>query len=175
MPCHLLNHMCHHKQVHSRSVLTANTPAFSPPSHLCPQPPHALLPPRHLSYPLQWVLPPNASVCLCVCVADATSEALSQSGHLRLLLFSLCSHPDCASCLMHFLTSETLLSCLLSAVKSCSCKRSDNQSASPLWHRTCIFLSWTAGGNCHHQPWQCLKSSPSIGAALGVLAVYRAS
>ena len=86
-----------------------------------------------------------------------------------------CCHHDCASCLMRFLTSWVLSYCLPSAVKSCSCKRSDNHSVPPLWHLTPIFLGWTPGGNCHHQPQQCLKSPPGTGTAVGVLGACHAS
>ena len=139
--------------------------------HLCLPSARALLSPRHRSHPLH-DFPMPLSVSLFVWQMLPRKHCPS---HAACISFSLCCHHDCASCLMHFLTSWALLSCLPSAVQSCSCKRSDNQSVTPLWHLTCIFLSWTAGGNCHHQPRLCLKSSPHTGTAVSVLGVCHAS
>ena len=139
--------------------------------HLCLPPPRDLLPPRHLSHPLHnFPMPLSAFVFVWQMLHQTHCPK-----HVTCISCSLCCHHDCASSLTRFLTSWALSYCLPSAVKSCSCKRSDNHSVPPLWHLTRIFLGWTPGGNCHHQPHQCLKSPPGTGTAVGVLGVCHAS
>ena len=109
------------------------------------------------------------SRCLCgTCYLRRTVPAGSPASPSLLPLLPSWRHQESDA------TSEAPPSCLPSAGKSCSCKRSDNRSVSSPRHLARIFLSWTDGGTCHHQPRLCLKSSPGTGAALAVLGACRA-
>jgi len=136
--------------------------------HLFLPPPRAHLSPRHLSHLLHG-LPMILSVS--VFVWEMLPQLpLSQLGHLYLLLFSLCCHHDLIKSRMQ--PQKPLHAASLLLVNPVPAR--EVTTGRSLRHLTCIFLSWTAGGTCHHQPRLCLKSSPGTGAALAVLGACRA-